>query len=395
MTDPNERKPVSDGAHGEHRFGEVTSKAKRDRTMIVTPSSGRGRFWVFVLMFLLVAAIVALGFGLWQERQARQAVRADVAVFMENAKDLSGALNEIREKLAQQDAAIAKGLTQSNLPLAEWETLKGRISSLEEGTSRLSSEWREALASLSAAGEPTDAALAAELARLKSEQGQLQRELQDIAARPASPAAATTPSAVAIGLALLLDRLNARIEAGQSFAEPLDLLQQRIEAGSEMAKFIGEALTLPKEGRGLSSNWISYAGEGLPTEADLAEQLSEMAPRITALEQGDPEGDWLDRTVAELSSLISIRPIGENAEGEGIAARIARAEAAVWDGDLAQAVTELEAVPAPAQDLLSVWLRKASALMAAQRALAAAEDRLLAYFMETGASVTPANTDQE
>ena len=58
-----------------------------------------------------------------------------------------------------------------------------------------------------------------------------------------------------------------------------------------------------------------------------------------------PEGDsLLDRATGNLMRLVTVRPVGADAEGDDPPARVARAEAALAAGDLAAAVAEIEAL---------------------------------------------------
>ena len=54
--------------------------------------------------------------------------------------------------------------------------------------------------------------------------------------------------------------------------------------------------------------------------------------------------------MASAKSAISIRRIGADASGDEPAAVLARAEAALNQGDLAAAIKEVESLPAPARD---------------------------------------------
>ena len=58
-----------------------------------------------------------------------------------------------------------------------------------------------------------------------------------------------------------------------------------------------------------------------------------------------PEGDSLiDQAAGNLLRLVTVRPVGADVEGDDAAARVARAEARLAEGDLAAAVAEVEAL---------------------------------------------------
>lgn len=58
------------------------------------------------------------------------------------------------------------------------------------------------------------------------------------------------------------------------------------------------------------------------------------------------EASVLKKTLHQLSGFVTARPVGEDTQGNGSAAIIARAEAALNQGNLEQTVTELKALPA-------------------------------------------------
>ncbi len=84
-----------------------------------------------------------------------------------------------------------------------------------------------------------------------------------------------------------------------------------------------------------------------------------------------PEGNSLiDQAASNLMRLVTVRPVGADVEGEGAAARVARAEADLEQGDLAAAVAELEALEGPAAAAAAAWLAEAKTRLGATAALA-------------------------
>ena len=67
--------------------------------------------------------------------------------------------------------------------------------------------------------------------------------------------------------------------------------------------------------------------------------------------------------------LVTIRPVGADAEGDHAAARVARAEARLADGDLAGAVAELEGLEGAPAAAAAPWLEQARTRLAAENAL--------------------------
>jgi hypothetical protein len=71
-----------------------------------------------------------------------------------------------------------------------------------------------------------------------------------------------------------------------------------------------------------------------------------------------------------VNRVVSIRPIGEDVQGQDPDAVAARAEAMVEAGNLAGAAAELESLSGAAAEAASGWLADAQARLAAEAALA-------------------------
>ena len=80
----------------------------------------------------------------------------------------------------------------------------------------------------------------------------------------------------------------------------------------------------------------------MPSLPELRSSFDRVADDIVHAARA-PEGDSLiDQAAGNLMRLVTVRPVGADVEGESAAARVARAEAALAEGDLAAAVAELE-----------------------------------------------------
>jgi hypothetical protein len=86
----------------------------------------------------------------------------------------------------------------------------------------------------------------------------------------------------------------------------------------------------------------------------------------------------------KLSELVSVRPVGEDVEGDDAAARVARAEAVLAKGDLAGAVAELEGLTGQAAEAAAPWLADARARLDAEAALAALQSIAVARLAPAG-----------
>jgi hypothetical protein len=82
--------------------------------------------------------------------------------------------------------------------------------------------------------------------------------------------------------------------------------------------------------------------------------------------------------VASAKSAISIRRIGADVPGDEPGAVLARAEAAMQQGDLAAAIKEVETLPATSRNAFAGWLDDARARASANDTLSKLESTVLA-----------------
>jgi hypothetical protein len=81
------------------------------------------------------------------------------------------------------------------------------------------------------------------------------------------------------------------------------------------------------------------------------------------------DDSFWQRLLGKLKSLISLRRIGADVQGDSVEAKLARAEAAIDAGDLAKAVELVKSLPPQTSHATADWLARAEAHLAAQRAV--------------------------
>jgi hypothetical protein len=115
----------------------------------------------------------------------------------------------------------------------------------------------------------------------------------------------------------------------------------------------------------------AWAGAGLSTLAQLQGEFPAVAQRVAQSEvQSGGEG-WLDDVTNRLTSLVTVRKVGDAALASGgTDAALVQAEAALKAGDLAGAVQAVEGLQGQAAEAASPWLAKARDRVAAEKALA-------------------------
>lgn len=130
---------------------------------------------------------------------------------------------------------------------------------------------------------------------------------------------------------------------------------------------------------------VALAPGGVPTRAALESEFPALAVRAAQAALAPEDGDWLDRTAARLSRVVTIRRVGEGVEdGEGALAVIARAEVRLAAGDLAAAAHALDTLDGAPALVFGDWRRAAAARAATDAALARLGGLAVARFAAGG-----------
>jgi ribosomal protein S16 len=113
-----------------------------------------------------------------------------------------------------------------------------------------------------------------------------------------------------------------------------------------------------------------YAADGIPTEAQLNQQFSDVAGEIVragVLASGQ-SGQWWDKALSTASSLVSVRRTAGEIQGSGADAVTARAEQHIKASRLDEAVKELETLTGEPAAVAKPWIDDAKARLAANNA---------------------------
>lgn len=193
-------------------------------------------------------------------------------------------------------------------------------------------------------------------------------------------------------LVLALNQLQAALAAARPFPAELAALNDVAAGDSALAAEMAKA----------QSALAAHAETGVPTLAELRAAFPPIARAVVAAARAEqaaaavagatPGGNgkaapgWLDQAMLRLSELVSVRPVGEDVEGDDASARVARAEAMLSKGDLATAVGELDGLSGKARAEAAAWLGDAQARLDAEAALAALQAAAVARLApgETG-----------
>jgi hypothetical protein len=273
--------------------------------------------------------------------QALDAARTSSASLDQSVKDLTGAFNGSGEKLAQFDqrlAATEKALAGAVNDLA---TLRNAVSAAGSGT-----------------GNPADAAALAAL-------GQRLDALEKDVASLKSAAAPSGDSTAAAALSQALADLKAKIAAGSPYQAEFDRIARMVPAAPGL-DVLG-----------------TYAALGLPAAPGLARELRDLIPALPTVAASAPppsESSWWDSAWSTLTSIVTIRDIGETDWRALAEAAATTAEG----GDLAGAIAAIDQAEGGKPAGLSQWRDRAAGRLALDKAVEDAAGAVLRQITALG-----------
>ncbi len=172
-------------------------------------------------------------------------------------------------------------------------------------------------------------------------------------------------------VAALEERLQKGSIAGAEFLVATAVLRDSVSRGAPYAAPLDALATLTKDDAEVQALLAALraGASGVPTAPVLAARFEGVADAIVRAERTPPGSSWWDRLWARISSLVTVRRSGADAEGPSADAIAARADAKVKAGDLAGAVAELDALKGALADAARPWLDQAKTRLAADAAL--------------------------
>ena len=246
-------------------------------------------------------------------------------------------------------------------------------------TARLAGLEKDIADLKAAVGQPAPAVAAA-----ATDLGPIESRLQALEARPAPVATTAAPEAPPVDLSPLQSRLEAlttRLDAVEAHppADPkteaaariiaVTALRQAATGSGPFANELAAATALGTEDASLTA-LQPLAEAGAPSKAELIASFPAVAEQIRlAAAKVDPGASLIDRLTASAGSLVSVKPSGPMA-GPSATAVVSRMEAAVKDGNLAEALREGAALDAIARAPLADWAAKAGQRITIDTALA-------------------------
>ncbi len=389
--DAEDRKP--ENGNKEPAAGE---KNPTDRNAPEKSSShrGTGRL-VGVLVLLLVLAGGWIAWPAWGPTLPGW-LHASIAPFMDAGRSTGGSnqVTELAAKVAALEGDIAAMKSRPSVDPARLSALgeaargnADRLKALEEAVASLRS-------AASAAG-PSD-----EVASLGRRLAEVESRIAALAAEPGSREAVAaldtlrTQSSARMtvlerendALRKLIAALEGRMAglenrpaavAGttrtNSLVVAVGQLREAARGTAPFAEALATVDALAAEDATLKADIATlapYSKAGVPDLTALRLQFDRISARI-ASEAFVPKGEsWIDRTLQQLSRLVTVRRSGsEAAARDDENGRVVRAELRLAAGDLAGAVSALDGLSGRAAELAAPWLKQAQTRLAVDRAV--------------------------
>ncbi|MGX0974546.1 hypothetical protein ACSSVY_000242 [Roseovarius sp. MBR-51] len=294
----------------------------------------QGGFWS-----MLLGGVVAAGVGV-----AAAPYVLPPAWFSNSNEGVEAALSAQNERLAALSAEL-QGLESP-------PDLSGEMGGLSETLTALTGQMSELEGRLSALEERPaaqgDSVPSAELEDLRAALAAQASEIEALRGAADAEEAAARDSAVATLRRAALTRVMTALDSGSDFAPALTDLR---DTGAEVPDVLAD-----------------QADTGVPTQAALVESFPEAARAALATARAE-SGDTVAGVGGFLKSQLGIRSLNPQ-EGDDPDAVLSRAEAALIEERLADALAEIESLPEAARATMQDWVAEATRR---QEALAAAE----------------------
>ncbi|MFM1816689.1 MAG: hypothetical protein RLZ98_3384 [Pseudomonadota bacterium] len=295
---------------------------------------------------------------------------------------ITGKIADLESSLASRLAAIEKSVQQEldtrTQKIAETGEaaragtirLDRELSGLKSGTEKLGDTVAKLDASQSRANKSIAElrserdALASEIAAIRQ---RIQKELQSVA-RPSDVKQAVSPISTALSsIEQRLDSVVNREQERQSAAERILLaielsnLKRAVDRGDSYATelaAVGRLGTARLDLAGLEK----FKEHGVPSVQNLAAEFRPLTYQIIAADNASKDETIIGRLMSGAKSVVRVRRVGDDVEGDGAEAVVARMEAALDKGqlnrvvELSSALSEKAMIPAAKE-----WLDKVRA----------------------------------
>ena len=323
------------------------------QTTPAKPEKSKSVFWPMVL-----GGLVAGGIGFAAAEMGVLATLTGSSAITAPENTVAADLEDQAARIAALEDALGKMPAETDAPatdLAAMEEIKSSVAALNARIDEIENRPAPAAAE---APEVDTSAFEAELAALTSSVETQRDEIQRLLENALSVEEATEQAARAATAQSAVARIVAALTTGQSFQSEIDDLK----AGG--VQDIPAALT-------------ESAETGVTTSANLQDRFPDISRAALAAARADAPAGAGGGFGNFLKNQLGARSVTPR-EGTDPDAILSRAEAALRDGRLSDAIAEVETLPEGAKAPMADWLSDAQARQAAQDAVQTLTQRLTA-----------------
>jgi hypothetical protein len=286
--------------------------------------------------------------------------------------DVAAELKDLTDRVAKLETA-SSGATGAAPNLTD---LEAQVSKLETTVAGLSTTGGTA-----ASGD--GGALATDVANLKQQVDATSQSLSDLQSRLAN---LDKLSGTVSGLTAQVDELAGRsVDPKAAFVVAVGQLRDAADGSNPFDQALGAAVAVAPDDSAVAAALAALkplATAGVPTLDDLKASFSATADAVVA---ADGAGDtWFDQTLSSLEGLVSVRRVGGDVVGDTAEAVVARAEAALDQGNLDAAAADVASLTGAPGEAAAGWLAQAKNRLAVDKAVASLSSR--ASDLVTGAA---------
>jgi hypothetical protein len=378
---------ASEGQRPEQSFGGAAA-TEAPEAAASRPRPSRSASWLWALIGgglaggAAAAALAWAGLLAWHDpgsaaRQARigeleQQVRRFAAQPAPSAVE-GNALAELRSRVAKLETSLAAPRPAGLDPAVanRLSAMEGEVKALGENVGALGRRSDEAVATAREARQRAQAT-AASVTQLTDRIGAGVVERADLE-QVVSRVAALEAAAKSIQGELAKRQAAGADDRSGRLAIAALALKENVERGAPFATELAMLKALAPDSGSLPP-LEPFAAAGVPSAGTLARQLSALIPALQqAADQPHDGGGFLDKLAGNAEKLVRIHPMTE-APGAAAGAIVARIEIDASHADIAGALSELAALPAPVRAPAEAWIKQVQtrgAAIDASRQLAA------------------------
>lgn len=341
----------------------ATSQPESGQRSAPLPAKKSGSGLGLVLGFVVVLALLGGGAYLTRE-QWLPLVGPMLGEKADEGAAVSAAASEAAPaESAGEPATVEDAIAEEQQLAQQLDGLGGRVSAIEESIEQL----RHAVDTLASQANSKELTAAVEvvadrvtrLERTSADIAQLQREFGELN----SKAVALREGFSALNATVLaVNQLAQAVDDGVPYARPLAAVKAVAADDADIAAILAS----------LEPN----AESGIPSFASLRAQFPSVADAVARAAHTSGGGEWYQRALDEVVSLVTIRRTGDAAaRAGGTDAILAEAEGALAGGDLAAAVALVDRLEGTEAAAAADWLKAAQQRLEAIQAVSQLQEQ--------------------